>query len=147
MSGKRATILGSILFLIGLAGVTWAVTVAGETYETIRLVVPRGDAADGRAAFVALSCHSCHAVAGDPEMPAPISAHPGPTLGPVQAAHGAVDAGSIASAIVSPSHMVVSEVDPASEEKLSPMGDFSDAMTVRQLVDLVAYVRSLGERD
>jgi hypothetical protein len=28
-------------------------------------------------------------------------------------------------------------------DQLSPMGDFSEAMTVRQLLDLIAYLQSL----
>lgn len=35
------------------------------------------------------------------------------------------------------------EVRPRLEGVLSPMGDFSRVMTVRQLVDLHAYVRSI----
>ena len=146
MDGKRALGRGGrwgMFLLLTLCAVTGAVTVAGEQYETIRMVVPRGDAVSGRAAFVELSCHSCHAVTGDPEMPAPVSANPGPILGPIQAAHGILDPGSIASAIVAPSHVVVGELEPRVRQRLSPMGDFSDAMTVRQLVDLVAYLRSL----
>ena len=145
MRRSRLTTLSALVLLATLAGIGWAISVAGERYETIRLVVPEGDPAAGRAAFLALSCHSCHAVAGDPETPDPISANPGPTLGPIQAAHGRVDGGSIASAIVSPSHVVVGEMTPEEVERLSPMGDLTDAMTVRQLIDLIAYVRSLAE--
>lgn len=54
-------------------------------------------------------------------------------------------AGKLASAIVSPSHKVGEAVKVAMEGELSPMADFSEAMTVSQLVDLVAFIRSLDQ--
>ncbi|MDX1631749.1 MAG: c-type cytochrome [Thermoanaerobaculia bacterium] len=135
------------IVLLLAAGGIFAITEAGQDYMTIQLVAPEGDPSAGRAAFLELSCTSCHAVAGDRELPAPISANPGPTLGPIQAAHARADAGSIASSIVSPSHVVVEELGAEVRQRLSPMGDFSDAMTVRQLVDLVAYLAEGSETD
>ena len=109
-------------------------------HQKIDLVIPAGDAQAGREAFVALSCTSCHAVAGDSELARPVAAVPVPVLGRDQAK---MSAGKIASAIVSPSHTVSKEVAAKTEGELSPMSDLSETMTVRQLVDLVAYVRSL----
>ena len=48
---------------------------------------------------------------------------------------------------MSPSHEISSnisdEVRTSLSRVLSPMGDFSHVMTVRQLVDLRAYLRSI----
>jgi hypothetical protein len=48
---------------------------------------------------------------------------------------------------MTPSHAISAdtsgEVRARLEGVLSPMGDFSHVMTVRQLIDLQAYVRSL----
>ncbi len=110
-------------------------------HQKIGLVIPAGDAEAGREAFIALSCTSCHAVAGDSELTPPVAAVPAPMPGREQ---GKKSAGKIASAIVSPSHTVGKEVAAKTEGDLSPMSDFSESMTVRQLVDLVAYVRSLN---
>ncbi len=109
-------------------------------FDKIDLVVPIGDAEAGRAAFIELSCTSCHAVQGETGMAKPVAAVP--VLGP---SHGKLSPGKLASAIVAPSHTVSKEVDKKTEGKLSPMADFSDTMTVRQLVDLVAYLRTLDD--
>ena len=63
-------------------------------------------------------------------------------LGPKQAAYAP---GWIANSIVSPSHTIARNFEGEYEEgELSRMGDFSDVMTVRQMIDLVAYIKSLG---
>jgi len=114
---------------------------AAEDTQKLDLTVAAGDPEAGREAFLALMCTSCHAVAGEAEFPAPKTRGPVPVLGPEQAK---LKPGKIATSIVSPSHKVSKEVSHQMEGELSPMGDFSEAMTVRQLIDLVAYVRSLG---
>jgi mono/diheme cytochrome c family protein len=103
-------------------------------------MVDTGDAKAGRKAFQDLGCTSCHAVAGEPGFPAPVSANRGPSLGKTDKAPGA-----IATAIVSPSHEIGADVAAKMQGHLSPMGDYSSFMTVRQLIDLVAYVRTLTD--
>lgn len=49
-------------------------------YETVRLTLPRGDAAAGRQLFLDLRCAACHRAAGDTGFPDPISSTPGPVL-------------------------------------------------------------------
>ena len=46
-------------------------------------------------------------------------------------------------AIYSPSHEIRATVRGSHEEGRSPMPDFTRTVTVRQFVDLIAYVRSL----
>ena len=69
--------------------------------------------------------------------------HPGP---PFDAALATRDMGYLTTAIVSPSHQISLRASPEVrarlEGALSPMGDFSSTMTVRQLVDIHAYLRS-----
>lgn len=109
--------------------------------DQVTLTLPRGDAQAGRAAFVALSCSSCHAIAGEKELPTPISANRGPTLGSYQGKQGAARLGL---SIIAPSHEISASVRDRDDD-LSPMGDFSEAMTVRQFLDLVEYIRSQGD--
>jgi mono/diheme cytochrome c family protein len=105
-----------------------------------QFVVEQGDPAAGRQAFQDLWCTTCHRVAGETAFPAPVSANPGPTLGIEQARR---KPGEIAASIIAPSHEIGDQVAAKLEGRLSPMGDYAPAMTVRQLFDLVAYVRSL----
>ncbi|MCP3963974.1 MAG: cytochrome c [bacterium] len=127
--------------LILSASLAWAGPEA--EYEKVSFVLPNGDAEAGREAFVALSCTTCHAVEGDTELPRPVASIPVPVLGKE---HAKVGPGKIASSIVAPSHIVSEEVQKKTEGELSPMADLTESMTVRQLIDLVAYVRSLDGR-
>lgn len=118
----------------------------GSAGSAAKVVVawPAGDVDAGRQAFLALKCNACHAVAGERGFPKPVSANPGPTLGP---AAGTSDPSYLAAAILTPSHTLSPEISPEVrvnvEGVLSPMGDFGRVMTVRQMIDLHAYLRAV----
>ncbi len=120
----------------GTPGVASAVTEA----------LPAGDAKAGRQAFLDLRCTTCHAVPSEADFPLPVGANQGP---PIVGGLGTRDVSYLVTAIASPSHEISmntsEELKARLEGVLSPMGDFSEAMTVRQLVDLLAYVRSVEE--
>jgi len=113
----------------------------GETdgYKTTMLMLPEGDPDAGREAFVALACASCHTVAWDSDLPAPVSPTPGPELGLDPAQLGP---GGIATSIVAPSHKVAAKFQRS--DGRSPMVDYTGTMTVRQLADVVAYLERQG---
>lgn len=103
--------------------------------------LPDGDVARGQQAFVDLKCNACHQVQGM-ELPGPIADPPVPV-----ALGGNVDYqptdGNFVSSIINPSHKVgryPEELVKTGDE--SRMADYSDVMTVRQLVDLVAFLHS-----
>ncbi len=111
--------------------------------ESQLLSLPKGDAVEGRQAFRELKCFSCHRIAGDIEMPAPVTLGEGPTLGLRQARY---KARYIADSIIFPSHVIENDLKShKTGDSLSRMGDFSDSMTVKQLADLVAYLKQLDE--
>ena len=120
-----------------------AVSGGGANYETVSLTLPQGDPDAGRQAFIDLRCTSCHQVTGESALSSPVSQSPGPELG---AALAERPAGSLATAIVAPSHAMSIQTSPETranvEGVLSPMGDYSDTMTVRQLLDMIAYLHS-----
>lgn len=115
-------------------------------YDTVVLSLPRGATGAGRQAFVDLKCTACHRVTGEPDLPAPVSANPGPDLGAELASR---TAGAVATAIVAPSHAMSVATGAAVRAgvtgALSPMGDYSESMTVRQLLDLIAYLQSANQ--
>jgi hypothetical protein len=106
---------------------------------------PGADIDAGRQVFLDLKCTACHRVPAEASFPPPISTNPGPALD-----HGRLanrDLSYLATAIISPSHELSpdtsAEVRAHIEGKLSPMGDFSRVMTVRQLIDVYGYLRSI----
>jgi hypothetical protein len=122
-------------------------TGAGDTAadtQSLTVTLPAGDVGAGRQAFMDLRCTACHAVASEPDFPRPVSANPGPPIGPGMARS---DPSYVATAIMTPSHAISPNISPEVraniEDVLSPMGDYSHVMTVRQMVDLHAYVRSV----
>ena len=131
-------ILCALVFLIALMPL---MAVAGEALDVMTLTLPEGDPEAGRAAFLALSCTSCHRATGEPEFPDPVSANPGPEIGRYQ---GQQSPSRLANSIFAPSHEVSWDQGKSREDDLSPMGDFSEAMTVRQFMDLIAYIRSFA---
>jgi len=104
--------------------------------------LPDGDVAAGQAAFVALSCDTCHTVEGT-ELPArpegrEIEMHLGGKVRRVSSY------GELVTAIIVPAHDIASSYGERSTvpEGSSPMADFNKAMTVQQLIDLVAFLQS-----
>jgi hypothetical protein len=137
--------LGILVISVGAGSCRQSPGPAQRTTESqaIALTVPVGNAQAGRQAFLDLRCTACHVVPFEPEFPPPVSANPGP---PIDARVAGRDASYLATSIVSPSHEFSPDTPPDVREHLagvlSPMGDFSQTMTVRQLVDLHAYLRS-----
>jgi hypothetical protein len=115
---------------MGLTAAT-LVLVAGCVEARQGLLLPEGQVAAGKEAVRAMQCFVCHEIAGG-EFPAP---HAQP---PVSVRLGAVQAPwsreRLAGSILAPAH-------PLADGR---MGDYGEAMTVRQLVDNVAYLQSLG---
>jgi len=109
-----------------------------------RFTLPAGDATAGKQAFEKMQCYSCHTVRGqrfgDPAQ------NPG-GIGPdLTAAHGRLPAEYLAESIVSPSRILAHGQFRAAyraADGQSRMGDYSEIMTVRELIDLVAFLRSL----
>jgi mono/diheme cytochrome c family protein len=106
-----------------------------------KFLMPPGDPARGREAFVTLECFACHVVAGE-EFPKTSSREhePGPELTGMGGHHPAE---YFAESIVNPNRVIVLGEGYTGPDGLSKMPDYGDVLTVRQLTDLVAYLSSL----
>lgn len=103
--------------------------------------LPKGDPARGRAVFVKLECYACHEVTGE-KFPAPVeqAAKAGPELSQMAPLH---DAEYFAEAVINPTATIEKGKGYEAADGSSKMPDFNDEMTVKELIDLVAYLRSL----
>lgn len=141
------TMLLSILTF--LAGMSLVLTSCGGKEERREAKMnkgfrlPEGDAERGKATFVQLKCHQCHSVEGVVFPPAEGDAGVRFALG------GEVikvkSYGELVTAIIQPQHVVspdyLATIEKAEGEgNTSPMPEYNETMTVRQMSDLVVFL-------
>lgn len=111
-----------------------------------KFLMPPGDAAEGRKVFVAMECFACHEVKGEdfPQEPKTPRA-PGPELTGMGGHHPSE---YFAESILYPNRVIILGPGYTGADGLSKMPSYADTMTLKQLVDLVGYLKSLtgGER-
>ena len=111
------------------------------------LRLPVGDVERGKAAFLELKCNTCHTVAKT-EMPAPSKDY---AYVRVVVLGGEVRQvktyGALVTSIINPSHSLAPGYpkELITKDNQSAMTNFNDTMTVRQLIDLVAFLQSRYE--
>lgn len=116
--------------------------------EVSGFVLPEGDPEMGREVFASVGCRYCHTVAGV-EFP-PFEAEPvfdivlGGQVTRVQSY------GELLNSVVNPNHTISTrnhaQLQPEEmPEGRSPMPVFNDVLTVRQLIDLTAFLHSRYE--
>lgn len=131
---SRLAVLGAILLAACTARSPALLTPAtGDMVAAHAEVLPlsSGDGVRGRNAFIDLQCHACHRVAEDDSLPAIVGAWEGPLLQDL----GREPAEAVAWRIVTRTKRGPESVFE------SPMAESVTAMTERQLVDLIAYLR------
>jgi mono/diheme cytochrome c family protein len=118
-----------------------ALHASGGVPKGWKFLVPPGDPARGREAFVTMECFACHEVKGENF---PQSTKRGPEPGPELTGMGSHHpAEYFAESIVNPNRVIVQGAGYTGADGLSKMPGYGDTMTVQQLVDVVAYLKSL----
>ena len=141
---KGSLALALSLITVIAAGQTAVSTPRQYHYDIVTVTLPKGESDQGRRAFGDLKCYVCHRVAGEASFPQPASDAQGPDLDRSLSLRPASD---IAAAIILPSHSMSIKTSAALKTRLkdlqlSPMGDFSETLTVRQLADLLTFLGS-----
>jgi hypothetical protein len=123
----------------------WIASCAPPERSPAGFRLPEGDVEAGKTAFLDLKCNACHEVQGL-DLPGPVADPPVPV-----ALGGKVDYqptdGKFVTDIINPSHKLPPDypMENIRSGSGSRMADYSDVMTVRQLVDLVAFLHSRYE--
>jgi mono/diheme cytochrome c family protein len=105
-----------------------------------KLSWPAGEPARGRAAFVRFECASCHEVRGESFAARRDPDKVGPELSAMGPLH---EPDYFVEAIVNPSAVIEPGKGYEAPDGSSKMPSYNDSLTVQELVDLVAYLRSL----
>ena len=137
---KRSTIL------LGLFGWALATGCSPTTEQQARsargFAMPQGSVQAGQEAFVELRCTTCHEVDGlENELPSPTAT---PVVG-VKLGGSAMREptdGELLTSVMNPSHKLY-PADPTQNVESggeSRMANLNDAMTVQQLIDIVAFL-------
>jgi len=109
-----------------------------------KFTLPKGDPVQGRRIFVQLECYKCHEIMGE-TFPAVAEKERGigPELSQMAGMHPVE---FFAESIINPNAVVdpkAKELGYIGEDGKSKMPDYSDVLTVRQAVDLAAYLTAL----
>lgn len=127
----------------GASGQAGGQPAAGQAHEMPKdwkFTLPKGDPAKGREVFTKLECFKCHEVKGQTFPGMREAASVGPELSGMAAHH---DAEFFAEAIMNPG-AVVDEPQWRGPDGTSKMPSFNESITVQELVDLVAFLKSLA---
>jgi len=109
-----------------------------------RFTIPSGDPAAGRWVFVELECFKCHTVKGEIFSAAP--AKPADEVGPGLSGMGEHHPPEyFAESILDPNKILVEGPGYIGPDGKSRMPEYLESMTLREWVDLVAYVSSLKD--
>ncbi len=104
-------------------------------------VLPEGDPAAGREAFIYMQCYQCHTIAGEDTLPTLDDQEPYVELG------GKVTRvktyGELVTAIINPSHKLAEGYpeELVSEDGQSKMYNYNRYMTVQELIDIVMFLQ------
>ena len=103
--------------------------------------LPAGDAVSGQTAFVSLKCVECHTVDGV-DLPKPTAA-PEKVLVLGGKVARPRTYGDLLTSIIHPNYSLSDAIPVRERKKMgkSPMKEVNDVMTVKQLLDLVAFIQ------
>lgn len=130
----------SLLVLAGAVALA-ALAGCGSRHSGAGLRLPDGDPARGQEVFVTMKCHTCHRVA-EVDLPAPTANPPVPVVLGGEVPHIKTD-GELLTSIINPSHRIPKDYKPEFVKigDQSRMPDYGDVMSVRQAVDLIAFLQ------
>ena len=130
--------------LLFVATILLALSACSEQAPEVEdFYLPQGDAAHGQQVFIDFKCYQCHTIA-DVDLPEPAFTAPF-----VVALGGKVrkveNYGQLLTAVIYPDHALsnkyLAQLEAAGKEPgLSPMTNFTNEMTVTELVDLVEFL-------
>ncbi len=151
MDGQHTRLAAFVLLTIAVVGCNQqadrsgvnqtGVDQTGQVGEVAAFALPAGDAVAGQATFVKLRCYDCHEIPGV-DLPF------GEELDQVRVLLGGESAGAttydeLVTSIINPSHRISAKYTESlvASGGVSNMTNYNDAMTVSELINLVAFLQ------
>ncbi len=133
-----------ILCLVASATVVRADPSAPRLPKGWQFSLPPGDPVAGKAAIRKMECFACHRIPTGDFPEARTSGGVGPDLVP---AYSKLPREYLAESIVNPHKYIAGTLEHyrGHQEVSSQMRDYSSLMTVRELIDIVEYLKHLGD--
>lgn len=135
--------MSSLKVWVAMLLVSLAVVSCAEKPESAAgFRLPDGDPAAGREVFLTMGCTGCHTIAGA-DLPAP--AEPGPVSIELGGRVSKVKTyGDLVTSVINPSHRLPPgyPIMQVTREGESLMPVLNEALTVAQLIDVVAFLQS-----
>ncbi len=109
-----------------------------------KFTIPVGDPKQGRRLFVKFECYKCHKIEGErfPGKPGEVGG-----LGPDLTGMGVHSAEYLAESILNPNAVLLEGDGFLGGDGLSKMPSYNDVLTLQELVDLVAYLKTLVPKE
>lgn len=136
-------VVSCIAIVVAVGCLLPAAVESGKGEEPRPFVLPVGDAVAGESVFIRLECYSCHNVSGKSYEEAKGREPIGPEL---NATHAAQSRESIAGRLISYDRFLSEghyKATYSRSDGSSRMANFNDVMTVRDLIDLVEFIKSI----
>ncbi|MEX0288627.1 MAG: hypothetical protein AB3N14_05915 [Flavobacteriaceae bacterium] len=144
MAGKNKTLYNPSNFMLSLIFCVGSL-LSGCNEQTRGFALPAGDIEVGKATYERLACNECHSISG--------IAWKGGSDSLKISLGGEVTIeksyGELVTSVINPSHKIARRYRKVAttEEGLSKMKNYNEAMTVQELIDLVAFLQSEYEVD
>jgi len=108
-------------------------------------VLPEGDVAKGEQVFIKYSCHSCHTIPGI-DLPK-IEPEPALNIEIGGEVYRIKNYGELLTSVINPKHEISQEninklEGDGRKSESSPMPYYGDAMTITEMINLVAFLRT-----
>ena len=136
---KRGLVAGLGVALLAFAaaggGLAWEKR-APRVPNDWTFTLPGGNAESGKAVFMRMECHSCHAI----KIPGEKLPAGSGEIGPDLTAYSWLPKEYLAESIIK-AHTVVAAPGYVVEQGQAGMGKYNHFMTIQELVDLIAFIR------
>jgi len=143
MRGLRASLLTGLV-LAWLVGIGVVLGEGASVPQGWRFTMPAGDAVAGEKSFEKMKCYSCHEVSG--RHFGKMSDNPG-DLGPkLVRAHARLPREYLAESILNTDEFLAHgnyQMSYRAEDGTSRMAHYHEVMTLKELVDIVEFVRTI----